>query len=156
MDQDPYSRFVDLGRRMAADSPLNLEETSAKEEGAAVRLREGKVKSVKPLIVNVAGFTLPTKSLRINERLTKGAKWRTKTTSPNSDYKGMSGPSGGVVDTPGHIVSIDGAELHANETIIDEADVEQLELDLAADDRVLLLTLDDQIFYIVMKVVDAV
>lgn len=132
MDQDPYSRFVDLGRRMAADPPLNLEETSAKEEGAAVRLRVGKVKSVKPLTVNAAGLTLPTESLRVNERLTKGAKWRVKLKSKQPDFR--SSTSGTVED----------------------AEAEQLELDLEKDDRVLLLTQDDQIFYIVMKVVDAV
>lgn len=132
MDQDPYSRFVDLGRRMAADPPLNLEETSAKEEGAAVRLRVGKVKSVKPLTVNAAGLTLPTESLRVNERLAKGAKWRVKLKSKQLDFR--SSTSGTVED----------------------AETEQLELDLEKDDRVLLLTQDDQIFYIVMKVVDAV
>lgn len=132
MDQDPYSSLIDLGRRMASDPPLTLEETSAKEEGAAARLREGKVKSVKPLTVTAAGLTLPTKSLRVNERLTKGAKWRFKIKSKQQDFRA------GTSDT------------------VEDAQAEQLELDLEQGDRVLMLTMDDQTFYILMKVVDAV
>ena len=78
----------------------------------------------------------------MNERLVKGARWKTKTTSPNSDYRGLSGVVTGQV--------------HSADTVIDEAVVEQLELDLEAGDEVLLLTQDDQVFYIIMKVARAV
>lgn len=46
--------------------------------------------------------------------------------------------------------------MHSPDTVIDEAQVEQLEIDLEAGDEVLLLTQDDQVFYVMMKVVDAV
>ncbi len=46
--------------------------------------------------------------------------------------------------------------MHSGDTVIDQGEAEQLELDLAVGDEVLLLTQDDQVFYIVMKVVNAV
>lgn len=117
MDQDPYARFVSLGRRISADPPLDLRETSANTEGAAARLREGIVVTTAPLCVKVAGLKFPAKALKLNERLAKGARWKLK---------------------------------HP-----EEVEVEQTELDLEAGDRVLLLSCDDQMFYVVMKVVDA-
>lgn len=131
MDQDPYARFVELGRRMSAEPPMDFRETSANTEGAAARLREGIVDTVVPLSVKVAGLEQPAKALRINERLTKGAKWRGKIDSKQPDFRSST-----------------------SRTVAD-AEFEQLELDLEAGDRVLLLTCDDQVFYIVMKVVNA-
>lgn len=117
MNENPCTRLVELMRRISADPPLDLRETSADTEGTAVRLREGKVVSTEPLKVQIAGLKIPAKELRLNERLAKGAKWTLK---------------------------------HP-----EEIEVEQTKLDLEKDDRVLLLTSDDQVFYIVMKVVDA-
>lgn len=117
MNQNPYARLVELTRKMAADPPLDPRETSANTEGTTVRLREGKVVSTQPLCVQIAGLKLPAKELKINERLTRGAKWTLK---------------------------------HP-----EEIEVEQTKLDLEEGDKVLLLTSDDQLFYIVMKVVGA-
>ena len=89
----------------------------------------------------------------------KGARWKTKTTSPNSDYNGLTGPIEGPVSTPhgvGALVELTDGRVHSPDTVIDEAQVEQLEIDLEAGDEVLLLTQDDQVFYVMMKVVDAV
>lgn len=131
MDENPYTRLAELMRRMAADPPLDLRETSANAEGAAVRLREGKVVSVQPLCVQVAGQKIPAKELKINERLTKDAKWRVRIESKSTDFRSSTS------DT------------------VEDAKIEQLELDLEKGDKVLLLTSDDQLFYIIMKVVDA-
>ncbi len=56
----------------------------------------------------------------------------------------------------GALIALTDGRVHSPDTVIDEARVEQLEIDLEAGDEVLLLTQDDQVFYIVMKVVDAV
>lgn len=131
MEQDPYAKFVDLGRQMSAEPTFDLRETSANMEGSAVRLREGIVDTVIPLSVKVAGLKQPANALRVNERLTKGAKWRGKIDSKQADFRS------------------------STSNVVADAEFEQLELDLEAGDRVLLLTCDDQTFYIVMKVVDA-
>ena len=101
------------------------------------------------------------RDFEMNERLVKGAKWKTKTTSPNSDYNGLAGSVSGPVTTPhgpstGALERVADSRLHSPDTTIDEATVEQLEIDLEVGDEVLLLTEDDQVFYIVMKVVKAV
>ena len=54
----------------------------------------------------------------------------------------------------GIVTSVDPLQIMADQKLPLEA--EQLELDLAVGDEVLLLTQDDQVFYIVMKVVNAV
>lgn len=56
----------------------------------------------------------------------------------------------------GALVELTDGRVHSPDTVIDEAQVEQLEIDLEAGDEVLLLTQDDQVFYVMMKVVDAV
>ena len=141
-DSNPYAAFI----AMMADAALedNPAGDSAQAGLGAVpaRMRLGTVLTASPLTVRVAGLTQPARALRLNERLAKGAKWKTKTTSPNSDYRELSGAVTG--------------QMHSNGTTIDEAVVEQLEIDLEPGNEVLLLTEDDQVFYIVMKVVKAV
>lgn len=159
MDANPYARFLSLGREQSADANPAGDSTQAGLGAAPVRMRLGRVISTAPLSVRVAGLTQPASALRINERLTRGAKWRTKTTSPNSDIKGLTGPISGPVSTPhglGALIEFTDGEVHIDDTTIDQATVEQLALDLEVGDEVLLLTEDDQVFYIVMKVVKAV
>lgn len=48
------------------------------------------------------------------------------------------------------------AKITSSDTVLDETMTEQLALDLESGDEVLLLTQDDQIFYIIMKVARAV
>ena len=159
MDSDPYAGLVALMRGQALDTNPAGDSRQAGVGAVPVRMRFGTVESVAPLRVKVAGKTMPTEILKINERLVKGARWRTKTTSPNSDYNTITGPISGPVDTPhgtGALVCFTDGEVHSADTTIDEATVEQLEIDLEVGDAVLLLTEDDQVFYIIMKVVDAV
>ena len=109
------------------------------------------------LPVTPSGY--PMAAGRAVERLAKGAWWETKTTSPDSDYNALTGPISGPVNTPagqGSLISLRAGQVHSGDTTIDLARVEQLEIDLEVGDRVLLLTEDDQVFYIVMKVVNAV
>ncbi len=159
MDGNPYAAMVALIREQASDTNPAGDSAKAGLGAAPVRMRLGQVVSTVPLKVKVAGLTQPTEALKINERLVKGAKWKTRTTSPSSDYGGLTGPISGPVSHPpgmGALVEFTGGQVHVEETVIDEAAVEQLELDLAEGDTVLLLTEDDQVFYILMKVVDAV
>lgn len=159
MDGDPYARFVALGRDVSADANPAGDSAQAGVGAAPARMRLGRVIQRVPLKVSTAGISLPTKALRINERLVKGAKWNAKATSPNSDYNGLTGPIEGPVTTPhgtGALISLTGGQVHSGDTTIDEAVVEQLEIDLEVGDDVLMLTEDDQLFYLIMKVVDAV
>lgn len=159
MDGDPYARFVALGRSVSADAMPAGDSQQAGTGAAPARMRLGEVVSRVPLKVKVAGLNQPTEVLKINERLVKGAKWKTKTTSPDSDYNILTGPiEGPVIHAPGQgqLVRLDDGYVHSEDTTIDEATVEQLEIDLEMGDEVLLLTEDDQAFYIIMKVVDAV
>lgn len=142
MDGNPYATLAALARGMDPETGESCASTQAGLGSIQVRMRLGRVVSAAPLTVNVAGLIQPPSALRVNERLVKGAKWKTKTTSPNSDYRGLSGAVTGQV--------------HSTDTVIDKATVEQLELDLEAEDEVLLLTQDDQVFYIIMKVARAV
>lgn len=159
MDGDPYARFVALGRSVSADAMPAGDSQQAGTGAAPARMRLGEVLNRAPLRVKVAGLNQPTEALKINERLVKGAKWKTKTTSPNSDIKDFTGPIFGPVQGVhgiGALIEFTGGEVHIPDTIIDEATVEQLEIDLEVGDTVLMLTEDDQVFYIIMKVVDAV
>ena len=158
-DGNPYARALMLIRAQGEDAAPAGDSVQAGLGAVPARMRLGEVITASPLTVRVAGLIQPPRALRINERLTKGAKWKTKTTSPNSDYNGLSGPISGPVDTPhgtGALISLTSGEVHSTDTTIDEAVVEQLEIDLEPGDEVLLLTEDDQVFYIVMKVVKAV
>lgn len=159
MDGNPYAAVVGLMRGQGAEYGPAGDSAHAGLGAAPARMRLGTVLTAAPLTVRVAGIPQPTRALRINERLVKGAKWKTRTTSPSSDYNGLTGPISGPVSTPagqGALVSLTAGQVHSTETVVDEAVVEQLELDLEIGDEVLLLTEDDQVFYIVMKVVKAV
>lgn len=159
MDGNPYAQLLALTREQAADAGPTGDSQQAGLGAAPARMRLGKVLTREPLTVKVAGLRQPTSVLKINERLVKGAKWRTKTTSPNSDIKDFTGPISGPVQGVhgiGSLIEFTGGEVHIPDTVIDEATVEQLEIDLEEGDQVLMLTEDDQVFYIVMKVVDAV
>lgn len=158
MDGNPYAALAALARggweagEGGASAQAGLGAVSA-------RMRLGKVISTAPLKVNVAGAVQPASALRINERLVKGARWRVKLTSPSSDYNALTGPISGPVTTPHGaraLISLEDGQVHSGDTVIDQGEAEQLELDLAVGDEVLLLTQDDQVFYIVMKVVNAV
>ena len=142
MDGDPYAGLIALMRGQGEDANPAGDSRQAGMGATPARLRLGTVVSTAPLKVRTAGLVQPPSALRINERLVKGAKWKTKTTSPDSDYRGLSGAVTGQV--------------HSTDTVIDKATVEQLELDLEVGDEVLLLTQDDQVFYIIMKVARAV
>ena len=161
MDSNPYARWVGLTREQSADANPAGDSAQAGLGAAPARMRLGEVVSTVPLSVRVAGLVQPASALKINERLVKGAKWAAKTTSPDSQYNGVTGPISGPVTTPhgmstGALEQLTGGQVHSTDTTIDQATVEQLALDLEVGDQVLLLTEDDQIFYIVMKVVDAV
>lgn len=159
METDPYAGLMALMRGQGADANPAGDSAQAGTGAAPARMRLGEVVSREPLAVRVAGAPQPAEALRINERLVKGAKWKTRTTSPSSDYRALSGPIEGPVSTPhgtGALSSLTGGQVHSGDTVIDEAEVEQLEIDLEAGDTVLLLTEDDQIFYIIMKVAEAV
>lgn len=159
MDGNPYAGLIALIREQASDASPAGDSRQAGLGAAPARMRLGRVIQPVPLVVRVAGHAQPASALRINERLTKGAKWKTRTTSPSSDYNGLTGPISGPVSTPhgiGALIELTDGQVHADDTTIDEATVEQLEIDLETGDEVLLLTEDDQVFYIIMKVVKAV
>lgn len=161
MDGDPYAGLIALMRSQGEDANPAGDSQQAGMGAAPARMRLGTVVSTAPLKVRTAGLVQPPSALRINERLVKGARWKTKTTSPNSDIKDFTGPISGPVQLPpthgiGALIEFTGGEVHLPDTTIDEATVEQLELDLDPGDTVLLLTEDDQVFYILMKVVNAV
>lgn len=140
MDGNPYSAIVAMMRREGAEQS-NTGETANTGLGAMpIKMRLGTVLQKSPLQVEVAGVPMPAPVLRINERLTKGAKCKVNVTgalSGSISCSGYGSPrlSGGALSN---------------------AVMEQMEIDLEKGDEVLLLTGDDQIFYIVMKVVAAV
>lgn len=158
MDGNPYAALAALARGGTEDGEGGAS-VNAGLGAVSARLRLGRVIGTKPLSVRVAGVAQPASALKINERLTKGAKWKTKITSPSGDFKQLAGPIQGPVNTPygaGSLTELTDGTLHSAGVTVGEATVEQLELDLAVGDEVLLLTADDQMFYIIMKVVDAV
>lgn len=147
MDGNPYNRLIGLIRAESAEM-TDTGETAAAGIGASpAKLRIGKVTQKVPLKISVADIEQPTKVLRINERLVKGAKWTAKIKSSNCDFAALSGEL--------NETEISG-QLHSSDTAIDEATVEQMEIDLEVGDEVLLLTTDDQAFFVLMKVVNAV
>ena len=156
MDGNPYSKILDLIRAESSEETFNGETSVAGIGAGPAKMRLGQVIQKVPLKIKVAGIEQPTEVLRINERLVKGATWKAKTTSSNSDYKALTGALNGSVTCGGSLSDITAGQLHSADTTIDEATVEQLEIDLELGDEVLLLTTDDQIFFIIMKVVKAV
>ena len=167
MDGNPYARMLAVMREEGGESAAGGETRAAGLGAAPCKMRLGKVTQRKPLKINVMGVEQPTQVLRINERLTDGAKWKVTIKSPDSDYKDLNGQLEGSVECPGgqgspELGQVTGGRLHSGDTVIGkdspgaEAQVEQTEVDLEVWDQVLLLTEDDQVFYILMKVVDAV
>ena len=137
MECDPYAGLMALMRGQGMDANPAGDSAQAGTGAAPARMRLGRVVSAAPLTVRVAGIVQPTKALRINERLVKGARWKTKTTSPNSDYSGLTGPIEGPVSTPhgtGALIALTDGRVHSPDTVIDEAQVEQLEIDLETGD----------------------
>ena len=156
MEGNPYSALLGLIRTESEEISGSGESAAAGIGAGAAKLRLGKVTQREPLKISVAGIEQPTSVLKINERLTRGATWKTKTTSPSGDYNGLTGNLSGPVSCGGALSTVTGGQLHSEDTVIDQAEVEQLEIDLEVGDELLLLTTDDQMFYILMKVVDAV
>lgn len=159
MEGNPYARTLELIRGQGAEAGPAGDSAQAGLGAVPVRMRLGTVLTAAPLTVRAAGVTLPAEALRLNERLAKGAKWKARITSRDSTYSGLKGEIEGPVNTPhglGSLIELTDGSLHSPDTVIDGAEVEQLEIDLEPGDEVLLLTEDDQVFFIVMKVVKAV
>lgn len=167
MEGNPYARMVAVIRGESSEQTTTGETQPAGLGANPCKMRLGKVTQRVPLKITVAGIEQPTEVLYINERLVKGAKWKVKITSPDSDYKGLTGNLVGPVACPGEGCSpqlgpVTDGQLHSTDTTIGKDDpakmatTEQMEIDLEVNDQVLLLTEDDQTFYIIMKVVAAV
>lgn len=176
---NPYARMVavmrgEAGEHSASRSGLSGDQAAGETNQAGlgagpVKMRLGTVVQRKPLEIMVAGTRQPAEVFKINERLTKGAKWKTKITAPVDVLEdparrpsasffgptGVYGPVTGPVSPSGTLTAINNGSLKVDDVIIDQTEHEQLEIDLEEGDTVLLLTEDDQIFYILMKVVDA-
>lgn len=156
MGGNPYRTILGLIRAESSELAETGETAAAGIGAGPAKMRLGEVTQRVPLKIKVAGIEQPTEVLRINERLVKGAKWKTRITSPKSDYKSLTGKLSGPVTCGGALSDVTSGQLHSASTTIDEAAVEQLEIDLEVGDEVLLLTTDDQVFFILMKVVKAV
>ena len=159
VDGNPYAALAALTWGQGREDGEGGASAQAGLGAVSVRLRLGRVVTAAPLTVQVAGTVQPPSALKLNERLVRGARWRVRLTSPSGDFSGLNGPVSGPVTTPhgaGSLMELTGGTLHSTGVAMDEAEAEQLELDLAAGDEVLLLTQDDQVFYIVMKAVNAV
>lgn len=176
---NPYARMVavmrgEAGEHSASRSGLSGDQAAGETNQAGLgagpaKMRLGTVVQRKPLEIMVAGTRQPAEVFKINERLTKGAKWKTKITAPVDVLEdparrpsasffgptGVYGPVTGPVSPSGTLTAISNGSLNVDDVIIDQTEHEQLEIDLEEGDTVLLLTEDDQIFYILMKVVDA-
>lgn len=158
---DPYARMLEVLRGESSEASKTGETIHAGLGARPAKMRLGEVTQQVPLRIKVMGIEQPTEVLRINERLVKGATWKAKVTSPNSDYNGLTGTLSGPVNCSGghgspKLGEVTGGNIHSTDTTIDEAVMEQLEIDLEVGDQVLLLTEDDQVFFIMMKVVRAV
>lgn len=117
MDGNPYSRMIAVIRDEGGG------DASSTPGAGPCRMMLGTVTQQTPLKVAVAGITQPSSALRIDARLTRGAKWTASI-------------RGGDIDT-------DRAELELSESVLNTGD------------RVLLLTSDEQVFYVLSKVVGA-
>lgn len=167
MDGNPYARMLAVIRGETGEQTPTGETESAGLGANPCKMRLGIVTQRAPLKLKVASIEQPTRALRINERLVKGARWKVKITSPDSDYRQLTGQLQGPAVCPGgcgspQLDAVTGGQLHSTDTTIGKdaedgmATTEQLEIDLEAGDEVLLLTEDDQIFYIVCRMVKAV
>lgn len=173
-DGNPYARMVSVMRGEATEQTVTGETGLAGLGAGPVKMRLGTVVQRTPLKIKVAGIEQPAEALKINERLTKGAKWKTRISAPVDvlddparrpaatffGETGVYGPVNGTVACGGmscapYLTGITDGTLYSDGVLIDQTGQEQLEIDLDVDDVVLLLTEDDQVFYIIMKVVDA-
>lgn len=175
-----YARMVSVIRGESVELGPTGETDEAGLGAGPVKMRLGKVTQRKPLKIKVAGIEQPTEALKINERLTRDAKWKMELKAPveiseeeEKSPEGISGdpamvqtrvtgPIEGPVDCPAPGCAPKLRELtNGTVTTHDKLEVfqilaKQLEIDLDVGDKVLLLTEDDQVFYIICKVVDAV
>ena len=176
---DPYARMVGVIRGEAAEQTESGETDTAGLGAGPVKMRIGRVYQRKPLIVIVAGIKQPAEVFKINERLTRGARRKVQLRSPvrisEDEPKSptdagstpamvqdkLTGTLEGPVKCPGghgkpELDQVTDGHIENEKVDIYQAEEEQLELDLEKDDLVLLLTEDDQVFYIICKVVSAV
>lgn len=161
MDGNPYARIVQVIRGETADQTATAETPLTGLGAAPARMRLGVVASKVPISVNVAGIIIPAACLRINEQLVKGHQEKVRLTSQDSSYSGLTGWLSGPISCPGglgspNLSTVTDGTLHSNETAVENAVMEQLELNLSVGDQVLLLTEDDQLFLILCRVVNAV
>lgn len=131
----------------------------AAAEGA-VRLRLGEVLSPLPLKIDVAGTVQEAERIRICRSLTAGSACRASLKGTGLTTGEVSGPVTGAVSCGGHgsprLTAVTGGTLSAETARVDDLTLTRLELGLEAGDTVLLLTDDDQIFYLIDKVVQAI
>lgn len=161
MDKSIYSRMICAMRGEGTEFSPGAETSQTGLGAYPCRMRLGIVTQRVPLKIKVAGIEQPTQSLRINERLVKGAEWKARLTSPKSTYSGLNGSISGPVECPGgfgspKLSTVTGGTLQSTGTEMEETLLEQLEIGLQVGDQVLLLTEDDQVFFVLMKVVQAV
>ena len=157
MDGDPYSRMISVMRNESAGQSDAGGAAQAELGSGPARMRLGRVVGLDPLQIRVAGMNLPASAFKINERLTDGSTWMMELASENSLYAGLKGTLACPcpLDSGGGGHQVGGGSLASDSTIIREATATQLGLALALGDELLLLTEDDQRFYILMKVVSA-
>ncbi len=126
----------------------------------AVRLRLGEVLSPLPLKIDVAGTVQEAERIKICRGLTVGSTCHASLTGTGQTSGGVSGPVSGSVACGGHgspaLTAITGGMLSAETVSVADLTLTRAEIGLKAGDIVLLLTDDDQTFYLVDKVVQAV
>jgi len=126
----------------------------------AVRLRLGEVLSPLPLKLDVAGTVQEAERIKICHSLTVGSTYRAALKGVKQTSDGLSGPVDGDVACGGHgspkLTTITGGTLYAETAAVEDLTLTRLEIGLRKGDIVLLLTDDDQTFYLIDKVVGAV
>lgn len=128
---DAFERIYEAMRKAGGE---------AAREGA-VRIRRGKVLTPLPLSVDVGGTTQEAARFYLCSRLTQG----------HAETLSLKGGAGGFFANGGtHAVSLDAGSFTLTGTTAAQA-----EPALKAGDEVLLLTDDDQTFYLIDKVVRA-
>lgn len=114
------------------DNPfLTLAAMTRSHEGSSLRLVEGTVTSLSPLVVDFAGIRITGNGLRVNAALLQRSIRNTTGNLPAS----VNCTYGSI-----HSISIQGGTL-------------QYDIDLKVGDSLCLLTGDDQVFYVLCKVV---
>lgn len=175
---NPYARMVGVIRGETQEQTAAGETDRAGMGAGPAKLRLGKVTARKPLEVTVAGIPMPASCFRLNERLTRGAKWKVQLRAPvrvseeepqSPGDEGeppamvqthVTGPIQGPVSCPGghgapQLAQMTDGTLTSEKAELYGVEAEQLEIDLEVGDEVLMLTEDDQSFFILCKVVSA-